>query len=136
MSEAALKTVESPVKPAPLHASLWRIVVDPIEIQRYYEGGKIELPDSVIDAQQYLRYVGRVVDIGPLAFTAEQFRDHDGNLVKPCEVGDWIIYSRNTGVEIYTQTDKPGEIRQLRIINDDHVLGVVDDIDKIKIPLR
>ena len=130
-------TEEKAAMPAPLRASLWRILIDPIEIKTHYEGGKIELPDSVVEAQQYLRYIGQVIDIGPLAFTADQFRDSHGTLIRPCEVGDWVVYGRNTGSEIYCQAEgQPDKVRNLRLINDDQVLAVATDIDKIKIPLR
>lgn len=126
-----------PVKSAPLRASLWRLLIDPVEIKTHYEGGQIELPNSVIEQQEYLRYIGQVVDIGPLAFTTDQFRDQNGNLVQPCSVGDWIVYGRNTGAEVFCQVDgEPGMVRNLRLINDDQVLGLATDLDMIKIPLR
>jgi hypothetical protein len=131
------KPMPLPVRPAPLRASLWRLLIDPVEIKTHYEGGQIELPDSVIEAQQYLRYIGQVIDIGPLAFTADQFRDHNGTLVQPCSVGDWIVYGRNTGADVFCQVDgDPGKVRSLRLINDDQVLGLAIDIEQIKIPLR
>ena len=119
----------------PVKATLWRILIDPIEIQRYHEGGKIELPDSQIQAQEYLRYIGKVVDIGPLAFLADNFRDANGNLHRACEVGDWVIYGRHTGADIFVQGNEPGTIRSLRLVNDDQIMGIATDIDRVKIPL-
>jgi len=119
---------------SPVKASLYRLLVDPIEIQTTYEGSDIELPDSVIQAQEYLRYIGQVIDIGELAFSNASFKDLDGNYVRPCKVGDWIVYGRHTGVDIFVEDGD--KVRRLRMINDDQVLGVATDIDRIKIPIQ
>lgn len=117
---------------SPVNASLWRILVDPIEIKTHTDGG-FELPRQTIEAQEYLRYVGRVVDIGPLCFMKPDFVGPDGAYVRPCEVGDWIVYGRHAGLEIFVQDGE--NIRRLRVINDDQVMTRVNDIDRVKIPL-
>ena len=67
-------------------ASLWRIVVDPIEPETESESG-FKYPQETIDAQNYLRYYGKVVSMGPLCFTGDRFKDAEGNPVRACEVG-------------------------------------------------
>lgn len=124
--------------PLALQATLWRILIDPVEVKTHTTtplGVKIALTQETIDAQSYLQYIGEVVSIGPLCFTkAAHFADLDGNLNRPCEVGDMVIYGRHTGVEVY-QTNKDGQIQRLRVINDDQILAKVDDLDRMQIPL-
>lgn len=113
-------------------AALWRIIVDPIEPETESEGG-VKYTTETIESQKYLRYYGRVVDIGPLAFTGERFRDSNGNQIRACEVGDWIVYGQHTGIDICIREGK--DVRRMRAINDDHVLAVIHDIEQVKIPL-
>lgn len=120
---------------SPIKATGWRILIDPIEIQTHYKGQNIELPRSMIEAQEYLRYVAKVVDIGPLAFQTEQFKDEAGASHPACEVGDWIIHNKHGGADVFIQEDDEGSVRQLKLINDDQVLGIATDIEKVKIPL-
>lgn len=118
---------------SPVQASLWRLLIDPIEIETHSKEG-IELPDRVIELQEYKRYIGKVIDIGPLAFCNNQFKDADGQYHRPCEVGDWIIYGRHTGAEVITESEGD-KIRHMRLINDDQVLGLVNDVAQVTIPL-
>ncbi len=118
-----------------LHATLWRILIDPLEVKSHTDSG-FELPQATIDAQAYLQYVGKVVSMGPLCFTkSHHFADSDGKLNRPCEVGDWIVYGRHTGVEVYEKVGERG-LRRLRVINDDQILCKVDDLDRMQIPLQ
>jgi co-chaperonin GroES (HSP10) len=116
----------------PVKASLWRILVDPLPVQT--ERGGIALPPETIQMQEYRRYVGKVLDIGPLAFNDDRFDNDNGDRLQACKVGDWIIYGRNNGIDIHV-TEGQDEVRSLKLINDDQVLGVVEDISRMDIPL-
>lgn len=113
-------------------AAEYRIIVDPIEPETESEGG-LKYTQETIDAQQYLRYYGQVVDIGPLCFSQEKFKLPDGTRIRGCEIGDWIVYGQHTGVDICVREGK--NVRRMRAINDDNVLAVIHDLDQIKIPL-
>ncbi len=122
-------------EPNALEASLWRILVDPLEPETKTKNG-IEYAKGTIEEQTYLQYIGKVVSMGPLCFTkAHHFADLDGKMHRACEVGDWIVYGKNTGVQVYVKEGDYG-IRRLRVINDDQVLCKVDDVDRLQIPLN
>lgn len=116
----------------PVKASLWRILVDPIPIET--ERGGIALAPETMELQAYRRFVAQVVDIGPLAFAGDRFRDDKGNVHPACEIGDWIVMGRNSGADI-TITEGENEVRTLKLINDDQVLGVVKDVSRMYTPL-
>ncbi|MCG7931964.1 MAG: co-chaperone GroES family protein [Candidatus Thiodiazotropha lotti] len=116
----------------PVEASLWRILVDPIPVET--ERGGIALPKETQELQAYRRFVAQVVDIGPLAFTGDRFKDEDGISHPACKVGDWIVMGRNNGIDI-TLTEGDEDVRTLKLINDDQVLGRVKDITRIYNPL-
>jgi len=117
----------------PYEASLWRLVVEPIDVKEETESG-LAYTKETIQAQQYARFVGRVLSIGELAFTDQRFISPGGKRVIPCKVGDWIAYSKNAGIEVYAKVGTD-HIRSLRIINDDQIMSVVTDIDNVEIPL-
>ena len=122
------------IQELPVKAVLWRIIVDPIEIKTKTDSG-FDLPQSTIEAQEYLRYVGKVLDIGPLAFQQPQFFDNKGDHHPPCKVGDWVIYGRHTGSEIFIKGTGTNYVQRLKTINDDQILSLVKDIDQVRIPL-
>ena len=113
-------------------ASLYRIIVDPIEIEEYTEVG-IKYAKETIEAQQYLRYYGQVISMGPLAYSDDRFVDAEGFRHRGCEVGDWIVYGQHTGVDICVREGE--NVRRMRAINDDQVIAVIHDISQVKIPL-
>jgi co-chaperonin GroES (HSP10) len=70
---------------------------------------------------ELLRTVGKVVGMGPLAYTGPRFA---GLSEPPCKVGDWIAYHSYQGVSIKA-SDRAGLPVEVRFINDDEILGVV-----------
>lgn len=118
-------TSEVPVVPAG-----WRILVEPVEIQRKTAGG-IELPDEAIRAQEYLRYYGRVVAMGPLCYLHDRFKPHPNAAAAAwCSVGDLIVFDRHAGQEVVKKV-RDGEYKRYRLLNDDNVLAVVNDESSI-----
>jgi len=77
----------------------------------------IHLPDETIDQAQITTNICKVLRVG-----SEAYKDKDRFPTGPwCKEGDWILITKYSGSRI--QIDG-GE---LRIINDDEVLAVLDD---------
>ena len=121
-----------PVAPAdelPIRAAGWRLLIEPAPIPKTSAGG-IDLPEETVAALQYLRNVGQVMGMGPLAFqNDDRFMDTDdaGNKrpVHSCKVGDWVVFAKHSGQPV--MVDVAGETRTFKLFNDDEVLAVVDD---------
>lgn len=95
----------------------YRLLVEPVQVKQETAGG-IALPEQAVKAQEYLRYIGKVVAMGPEAYKHQKF---DGAW---CEVGDWIAYGQYAGQELMIRSeDGP---KKLRLINDDEVLARVN----------
>ena len=73
----------------------WRILVDPVKPKSVSDGGII-LSDESQQAELHLNYVGRVVDMGPLAYKHAKF---EGGF-DWCGIGDWIAYGQYAGQTI------------------------------------
>lgn len=118
---------------APVRPAGWRILVEPVEVQRQTAGG-ILLAEESVKAQEYLRYVGKVVDMGELAYMDPKFRPHPNAKATPwCKVGDFIAHGKYAGQEVIANVD--GEQKRYRLLNDDEVLAVVKDPADIVTPL-
>lgn len=103
----------------------WRILVEPVEIKRETAGG-ILLAEEAVKAQEYLRYFGKVVEMGHLSFSEDKFKHHPNAPAKPwCSVGQFVAFGKYAGQEIIVNVD--GEQKRLRLLNDDEVMAVVDD---------
>lgn len=103
----------------------WRILVEPVEIKRQTAGG-IVLAEEAVKAQEYLRYIGKVLEVGPLAYGDTKFREHPNREAHSwCKAGDHIAFGRHAGQEVVVNT-ADGR-KKLRVINDDEVLAVIDD---------
>lgn len=111
----------------PLRAVGWRLLVEPIEAKKQTEGG-IALPQEAIDAQEHLRYVGRVVSMGDQAYAKPDLGE------KPwCSVGDYVAFGRYAGQEVIVNVE--GERKKMKLISDDEVLAVIDDPAAIVTPI-
>ncbi len=95
----------------------YRLLIEPVQVKQQSAGG-IALPEQAVKAQEYLRYIGKVVAMGPEAYQHEKFQG------AWCEVGDWIAYGQYAGQELVVRTEEGP--RKLRLINDDEVLARVD----------
>lgn len=95
----------------------YRLLVEPVQVKQETAGG-IALPEQAVKAQEYLRYIGKVVAMGPEAYQHDKFHG------AWCEVGDWIAYGQYAGQELMVRSeDGP---KKLRLINDDEVLARVN----------
>lgn len=110
----------------------WRILVEPVQIKRETAGG-IVLAEEAVKAQEYLRYIGKVVDVGELAYCDDKFKPHpNASANRWCKVGDHIAFGRHAGQEVIVNGD--GEQKRFRLLNDDEVLAVIDDPAAIVTP--
>ena len=84
--------------------------------------GGIILADPSIDAQEYLQYTGRVIKMGPLCYAETAKFGH-----KPwCKERDWVLIGRYSGARF-----KLEDGAEVRIINDDEVIGTILNPDDI-----
>jgi co-chaperonin GroES (HSP10) len=98
----------------------WRLAILPYRGGKSSKGG-ILFSDETQKRTQLATNVGYVLRVGDLAY-ADQTKFPNGPW---CKTGDWVIFGRYAGSRI--QIDG-GEIR---LLNDDEILGVVNDPEDI-----
>jgi len=94
----------------------WRLLVMPFKVKEKSEGGVI-IAQETLDRARAAVQVGYVLKMGPLCYKDEE-RYPTGPWCKP---KDWVIFARYAGSRMEIEG---GEIRML---NDDEVLGTIDD---------
>jgi len=97
---------------------LWRVLIEPYRPAKTTTGG-IELPEETLQNAALLSNIGRIVDMGELAYK-EKTRSglllgDDPNLP---QVGDWVLYTTNAGRRVQLRDG-----REYVIVNDDEILG-------------
>ena len=128
VAERRIKQVEKEKKPKkkPLEEmSLpkptgWRILVLPYKAKEKTKGGII-LSDKTITESQIATNCGLVMDMGP-----DAYNDKDKFPNGPwCKKKDWVLFARYAGSRINIDG---GELREL---NDDEILGTIEDPEDI-----
>ena len=127
VAERRIKQVEKEKKPKkPLEEmSLpkptgWRILVLPYKAKEKTKGGII-LSDKTVTESQIATNCGLVMDMGP-----DAYNDKDKFPNGPwCKKKDWVLFARYAGSRIYIDG---GEIR---VLNDDEILGTIEDPEDI-----
>ena len=100
----------------------WRLLVLPYKGKGVTEGG-IVLPDTLVDREALATVVAYVLKVGPLAY-----KDSNKFGGEPwCQTKDWVLIGRYAGARF--KLDDGGEVR---IINDDEVIGTILDPDDIQ----
>jgi co-chaperonin GroES (HSP10) len=98
----------------------WRILVLPYKAKEKTKGGII-LSDKTVTESQIATNCGLVMDIGP-----DAYNDKDKFPNGPwCKKKDWVLFARYAGSRIYIDG---GEIR---VLNDDEILGTIEDPEDI-----
>jgi len=100
----------------------WRLLVLPYKGKGVTEAG-IHLLESTIDKENLATSVCYVVKVGPLAYKDES----KFNGLPWCNKGDWVLIGRYAGARFALEDDK-----EVRIINDDEVIGTILNPDDIK----
>jgi co-chaperonin GroES (HSP10) len=101
----------------------WRLLIRPVPNAKKTRGGII-IPDQTLDVVDMLRCVGRVVTVGPLAYTQPDMLVN-GNVDPWCKVGDYVLYPRYAGAKF-----SYGGVKFL-ILNDDEIMAVIGDPSKL-----
>jgi co-chaperonin GroES (HSP10) len=97
----------------------WRILVLPFTPKEKTKGGLIIAQES-LDRLRIATNCGYVLKMGPLAY-----KDKD-KFDKPwCKEKDWVIFARYAGSRL------PIEGGEIRILNDDEVLGTIQDPESV-----
>jgi len=98
----------------------WRILVLPYKAKEKTKGGII-LSDKTVTESQIATNCGLVMEMGP-----DAYNDKDKFPNGPwCKKKDWVLFARYAGSRIYIDG---GEIR---ILNDDEILGTIEDPEDI-----
>ena len=126
VAERRIKQVEKKPKKKPLEEmSLpkptgWRILVLPYKAKEKTKGGII-LSDKTITESQIATNCGLVMDMGP-----DAYNDKDKFPNGPwCKKKDWVLFARYAGSRINIDGG------ELRVLNDDEILGTIEDPEDI-----
>jgi co-chaperonin GroES (HSP10) len=121
-----------PVEKLPIPVG-WRVLIAPIKIEEMSAGG-IALVNESIKSEEYFRNVGKVLAVGPAAYSHEKFMNAvliDGDVKKIrcepwCKVDDVIGYHSFNGVNRVLKIGD--ETHTIRYINDDEVIELITDV--------
>ena len=103
--------------PAP---SGWRLLVLPFSPREKTKGGILIAQES-LDKLRIATNCGYVLEMGPLAY-----HDKEKFPTGPwCKKGDWVVFARYAGSRL------PIEGGEVRILNDDEVLGTIKDPESV-----
>ena len=98
----------------------WRIIVLPYKAKEKTKGGII-LSDKTVAESQIATNCGLVMEVGP-----DAYQDEDKFPNGPwCKRKDWVLFARYAGSRINIDGG------ELRILNDDEILGTIDDPEDI-----
>ena len=98
----------------------WRLLVTPFKVKEETKGGII-IAQETLDRARVATQVGYVLKMGDLCY-----KDEEKFATGPwCKEKDWVIFARYAGSRMEIDG---GEIRML---NDDEVLGTIDNPEDI-----
>jgi len=98
----------------------WRMLVLPFRMDEKTKGG-ILLGGETIDRQQVASQCGSVLAMGDACYKDKE-RYPNGPW---CKVGDWVVFARYAGSRL------PIEGGEVRLLNDDEVLGKIKDPESV-----
>ena len=98
----------------------WRMLVLPFTPKEKSKGGIIFSQES-LDKTRMVTNCGYVIKMGPLCY-----KDKEKFETGPwCKTGDWVIFARYAGSRL------PIEGGEVRLLNDDEVLGTIKDPESV-----
>ena len=98
----------------------WRLLVLPFTPREKTKGGILIAQES-LDKLRVATNCGYVLKMGPLAYA-----DREKFSTGPwCKKGDWVIFARYAGSRL------PIEGGEVRLLNDDEVLGTIKDPESV-----
>ena len=98
----------------------WRLLVLPFTPPSKSKGGLIYSQET-LDKARIATTCGYVLKMGPLCYSEEKF-EASGPW---CKKGDWVIFARYAGSRL------PIEGGEVRILNDDEVLGTIKNPESV-----
>ena len=98
----------------------WRLLVLPFKMKETTKGG-IVLAETTLERQQVASQVGLVMAMGPQCYKDKE-RYPEGPW---CKEKDWVIFARYAGSRL------PIEGGEVRLLNDDEVLGTIKNPEDI-----
>tara|TARA_R110000787_G_scaffold231774_2_gene339124 strand:+ start:3891 stop:4328 length:438 start_codon:yes stop_codon:yes gene_type:complete len=98
----------------------WRLIVLPYKAKQKTKGGII-LSDKTVTESQIATNCGLVMEVGPDAYNDKDKFPHGAW----CKKNDWVLFARYAGSRLNIEGG------ELRILNDDEVLGVINDPEDI-----
>ena len=102
----------------------WRLLILPHKGKNKTKGG-VYLTGKTVEESQIAANVGLVLKVGPDAYN-DKDRFPNGAW---CKEKDWVIFARYAGSRLNIEGG------ELRLLNDDEILGVVDDPESILSPV-
>ena len=98
----------------------FHVLVRPVSVKSVTKGGIIIAQES-LDKARIATNCGYVVKMGPMAYgDKEKFPTGAW-----CKTGDWVIFARYAGSRL------PIEGGEVRLLNDDEVLGTIKDPESV-----
>jgi len=108
----------------------WQILLAPIKIEEKTSGGII-LTKSDSTSLETIRFISKVIAMGPLAYTGDKYRAHPNGPATPwCKVGDIISTGQYAGSQIPCRTDELGDF-YFRMVADDEIKSVIPALEII-----
>ena len=105
----------------------WRVLISPFNPPKKSKGG-ILLNQKTLEEDAIQTNVGYVLRMGPLAY-ADKERYPTGPW---CEEKQWVIFARYAGSRFRLNDEKRAAFgSEVRILNDDEILGTILDPDDI-----
>tara|TARA_R100000008_G_C3568051_1_gene160320 strand:+ start:119 stop:553 length:435 start_codon:yes stop_codon:yes gene_type:complete len=98
----------------------YRILILPFAQKSVTKGG-IHIAKQTIDKERLSTVVGHVIALGPDAY-ADTIKFPEGAW---CKQGDWVIFGRYAGARFQIEGG------DMRLLNDDEILAVIDDPEAI-----
>nr|ASN63042.1 co-chaperonin GroES [uncultured virus] len=102
----------------------WRLLVLPFTPKEKTKGGIIIAQES-LDKARIATNCGYVVKMGPMAYGDKQKKKEKNFQQALGKKGDWVIFARYAGSRL------PIEGGEVRLLNDDEVLGTVKDPESV-----
>lgn len=116
MSEVSFDAPDEEINLPLPKVTLWRILVQPYTTPEFTDGG-IALAEQTIEDTKFVTIVGQVVGMGEKAYTSDKIKDANNPVM-----GSWVLFGKYAG-----QRFKTSDGRDLIIMNDNDVLGTVDN---------
>jgi co-chaperonin GroES (HSP10) len=106
-----------------------KVLVEADKAEETY--GMIILPKTAVSNRQYIMNIGTVLAIGPLASCTFYIKDgevpdEEGTTTRSLRVGDKVWFAKYGGAS-FEYSKREDRDRDLRILNDMDIMGIIDD---------